>query len=80
MAKTIAERQREYRQRRPEAGDNGERRLQCWINTKAKMALQRLARHHGVSQREILERLLVEADLATSQGMGGEEFETYLQQ
>lgn len=79
MAKTTAERQREYRHRRPEAGDNGERRLQCWISTRAKLSLDRLARHEGTTRRAILESLLLAADHVASQGMDEEEFEKYLQ-
>jgi hypothetical protein len=64
VAKTAAERQREYRARRPFAGPdgNGERRINTWVSTGAVLALQRLARHHGVSQREMLERLIEDAD------------------
>jgi hypothetical protein len=64
MAKSAAERQREYRQRRPFAGPdgNGERRINTWVSTGAANALKRLARHHGVSQREMLERLIEDAD------------------
>jgi hypothetical protein len=64
MAKTAAERQREYRARRPFAGpdDNGERRLSTWVATGAAQALRRLAQHHGISQREMLERLILDAD------------------
>jgi hypothetical protein len=64
MAKSNAERQREYRARRPFAGPdgNGERRINAWISTGAALALERLARHHGVTQREMLERLILDAD------------------
>ena len=78
MGKSAAERQREYRQRRPEAGDNGERRLQCWISTAAKLSLERLARHQGSSKRAVLEQLLVEADKAATDGMTDLEVDTYL--
>jgi hypothetical protein len=64
MAKSSAERQREYRARRPFAGPdgNGERRLNTWVATGAAQALRRLAQHHGISQREMLERLILDAD------------------
>jgi hypothetical protein len=62
MAKTVAERQAEYRRNRATAGDNGDRRLNCWVSTQASMALKRLSKLHGVTQREALERLVIEAD------------------
>ena len=62
MAKTSAERQADYRARRATAGDNGERRINTWVSTGAALALARLAQHHGLSQRGMLERLLLEAE------------------
>lgn len=63
MAKTNAERQREYRRRRATAGENGERRINTWVTTGAALALARLARRYGVTQRQMLERLIEQADL-----------------
>jgi hypothetical protein len=64
MAKTAAQRQAAYRARRPHAGHdgNGERRLSVWIDTSAWLALGRLARRYGVTQREVIQRLLVAED------------------
>lgn len=62
MAKTAAQRQTKYRQARPLAGDNGERRLNTWVSTEASLALRRLARRYCVTQREMLERLVLAAD------------------
>jgi hypothetical protein len=61
MAKTAAQRQKEYRQKRPFAGEdgNGERRLNTWISTRASLALERLAKSYGVTKREMLERLVI---------------------
>ncbi len=60
MAKTAAERQAVYRAKRPFAGadSNGERRLNLWVNTGTALALKRLAKRYGVTQREMLERLV----------------------
>ena len=71
MAKTAAERQAAYRHNRPFAGKsgNGQRRLSTWLNTGASLALARLARHEGITQREVLERLIVGADDANLTGM-----------
>lgn len=62
MATTSAERQAAYRKRRATAGDNGDRRLNTWLTTGASLALARLARRYGVTQREIVEQLLLSAD------------------
>lgn len=61
MALTNAERQKAYRQRRGYAGDNGERRINTWVSTAASIALQRLAVSYGVTNRDMLEKLLLEA-------------------
>jgi hypothetical protein len=64
MAKTAAERQAAYRANRPFAGQNGngERRMNTWIDTKAALALARLANRYGVTQREMIERLIMTVD------------------
>jgi len=61
MAKTLAERQKEYRANRQFAGEegNGERRITAYVSTRAALALQRLANSYGVTKRELLERLLI---------------------
>jgi hypothetical protein len=61
MAKTAAQRQAAYRARRPHAGDagNGERRLSVWIDTRASLALARLARCYAVTQQALIERLVI---------------------
>lgn len=62
MAQTAAQRQTAYRKRRSTAGGNGERRLNTWISTGAALALKRLAAHHNMTQREIMERMLLSAE------------------
>src|ERR1700674_4573060 len=64
MAKTAAQRQATYRARRPHAGHdgNGERRLSVWIETRAALALARLARRYAVTQRAVIERLVIAED------------------
>jgi hypothetical protein len=59
VAKTAAERQKEYRASRQFAGENGERRITAYVSTRAALALQRLANRYGVTKREMLEKLLV---------------------
>ena len=68
MAKTAAERQAKYRANRPYAGadGNGERRLNVWLITAADLALERMARHYGVTKREAIERMLIAEDARIS--------------
>jgi hypothetical protein len=60
MALSNAERQAVYRRNRATAGENGERQIRTWVTTGT--ALARLARHHSISQRAMLERLITAAD------------------
>ena len=52
----------EHRKGRPLAGENGERRLNTYVTTSAALALARIAKRQGVSQREMLARLIATAD------------------
>lgn len=69
MAKTAAERQAAYRARRPIAGGNGERRLNTWVSTGTHLALERIATRDGVTQRQVLERLICVEDDRILAGM-----------
>lgn len=69
MAKTAAQRQAAYRNKRPEAGDNGDRRLSSWASTAAFLALRRIAKHHGTTRRAMLEQLIIEADNQIEQSL-----------
>lgn len=64
MAKTTAERQAAYRARQGSAGadGNGQRRVSMWISTAAALALARLACRYGVTQRELVENMLLAED------------------
>lgn len=77
MTTTSAERQQAYRAKRPFAGDNGERRLQSWVTTATALALGRLARRAGTTQRAVLEQLILNADRVVTQGMSDDEFDHY---
>jgi hypothetical protein len=80
-AKTNAERQAAYRKSRATAGENGdgERRLNTFISTKASFALDRLARSYGVTKRDLLEKMLIEADnkIVTSLELDSQEWDKY---
>lgn len=64
MAKTTAERQAAYRERQDSGGadGNGQRRVSMWLGTGAALALARLARRYGVTQRELVENMLLSED------------------
>lgn len=64
MSSSTAQRQAAYRARRQDAGPdgNGERRLNTWISTEAHLALARIARRDGLTQRELLERFILAED------------------
>lgn len=71
MAKTAAERQKEYRANRQFAGEegNGERRITAYVSTRAALALQRLANSYGVTKRGLLEKLLIEEEDKVLKGL-----------
>lgn len=64
MAKSTAERQAAYRARQDSEGadGNGQRRVSMWLSTGAALALARLARRYGVTQREFVENILIAED------------------
>ena len=58
MAKTNSERQAEYRSRHLKDVEGTGDRLNTVLDSSAKLALKRLSHHSGLTQKEILERLL----------------------
>ena len=79
MARSSAQRQAAYRQRRPDAGDNGDRRIDIWVTTGTALALARLARRHGGPQRVVLEQMIRAADDAVTATLapGSPEWDVY---
>lgn len=61
MAKTAAERQREYRAKR-RAGRNDEHQVNTWISETSYVALERIARYKQMTKRAVIERLILDAD------------------
>ena len=64
MAKTTAEREAAYRERQDSGGvdGNGQRRVSMWLSTEAALALRRLSSRYGVTQRELVENMLLVED------------------
>ncbi|WP_227474221.1 hypothetical protein [Escherichia coli] len=81
MAKSNAEFQREYRERKKAEGTERKPRINTYIDLEAKAALERLASLYGLSQREIMERALIHAEQVTvSEYLTPNELEPYYQE
>ena len=65
MIKSNAQRQKEYRQRHLKDVEGEGAMIKTMVNLRAKDALKRLAVCYGVTQREIIERILLSAERAT---------------
>ena len=80
MSLSNAERQARYKKTRYQANNgDGEYQLNCWITSQAKFALKRLAKHHGITQRAVLEWLLTECDETTFRALSEEQQDEYLE-
>lgn len=76
MAQTAADRQRAYRQRQER--ERYASRINTWISPEAGAALGRLSSCYGVTKREMLERLITEADQSIIDACDDNELEDYL--
>jgi macrodomain Ter protein organizer (MatP/YcbG family) len=79
-AQTATQRQATYRARRKalgEGGKSGDRRLSVWLSYDAHASLTRLAAHQGTSQRELLEKILIDLDKATVSQLDESQLDTY---
>jgi hypothetical protein len=77
MALTAAERQKRYRENRKQT-ENGFRQINVWLSTEAAMALKRMALRYSVTQREMLERVLIGAQERIMREMSDTELDEYL--
>ena len=75
MPLTNNEKQANFRQRKLVAGAE---RVQALISLPAKRGLERLARHSGLSQTAMLERLILEAQSRVTANMDGDEYRVYV--
>ena len=62
MPMTNAERQRKYRQRLKSTKDDLLARLHMLVSPACVAQLSRIARHQGITKREALERIMLEAE------------------
>ena len=73
-AQSNAERQTAYRQRHLHDVEGQGERINMVVTVQAKAQLERLARHYGVTQREILARVLADTERKVVDGLSrGEE-------
>ena len=73
--KDNAKRQAEYRQRHMKEGSD--QRLNVILGLDAKLALERMAKHNGVTNKNLLERVLLEAQSRLLEDMDGEQQTRY---
>ena len=71
LKKANAKRQAEYRKRHLKEGSD--QRLNVILGSAAKLALERMAKLHGVSNKELLERVLLETQSQLIAEMDGEQ-------
>ena len=75
MALTNAEKQRNHREKRRE---NFDRRIQAVVSLHIKKALERMSKHHGITQQAMLERLIDEEDKHIISTMDAVAFKKYV--
>ena len=78
-AQSNAARQAAYRQRHLHDIDGQGERTNMVVTVQAKAQLERLARHYGVTQREVIARVLADAERTVMDGLGRGGEKTYYQ-
>ena len=73
--KDNAKRQAEYRQRHMKEGSD--QRLNVILGLDAKLALERMAKHEGITNKSLLERVLLETQSRILEEMDGEQQTRY---
>lgn len=73
--KDNAKRQAEYRKRHLKDGSG--QRLNVILDLQAKLALERMAKYYGVSNKELLERVLLDTQRQLITNMDGEQQTRY---
>lgn len=80
-AKTMAERQAAYRARQACGENDWQKRVSLWLSAGCALALARLARRHGSTQREFLEKLVLAEDdkVLATMALDSPEWSAYFQ-
>ena len=76
MAMSNAEKQASYRKQKIQEGEGS--RLQSVISLHAKLAIQRLAQHYGITQAALIERLVMEEQKRVTDTMDGDAYRKYI--
>lgn len=84
IAKTSAQRQRAYRNKKKQTGgelDLGHKNLNCWVDRPAQVALERLSRKYGKTAAEMIEQLIKDADktVKSSMNRNSDEYDQYVE-
>lgn len=77
MAMSNADRQREYRARHLKDVEGTGERVNMIVSVQAKRSLERLAACYGVTQRELMERVIADAENALLAGLSGKKQTAY---
>jgi hypothetical protein len=77
MSSKNAERQAKYRETHLKSEDGTQSRLNMVIDMHAKLKLERLAVYYAVTQKEVLERILSQAEAAVTDDMHGDQANLY---
>lgn len=78
MALSNREKQAAFRARHIKGDDADRERLHLLVSVPVKRALERIARHHGLSQAAMLERLILDAQDQITRGMDNEQFREFV--
>lgn len=76
MAMSNAEKQASFRKRRIHEGEGV--RLQAVISLHAKLAIQRMAHHYGITQAAMIERLAIEEQERVTVALDDDAFREYV--
>lgn len=77
LSRSNAQRQAAYRQRHLQDVDGQGARVNMVVTVQAKAQLERLARHYGVTQRELLARVLADAERKVVNGLSRTDEKAY---
>lgn len=76
MAKTNAEIQKQYREKQKDE-ESENRRLNTFLNLHAKLAIDKLALHYGITKKEALEKIILDHQTELTRSMSDEDFVKY---
>ncbi|MBL8473666.1 MAG: hypothetical protein JNM98_17875 [Rhodocyclaceae bacterium] len=78
MAMSNREKQAAFRARHIKGDEADRERLHLLVPVRVKRALERIARHHGLSQAAMLERFILDAQDQITRGMDNEQYRVFV--